>query len=128
MIGENRMTRRGWAIVTGASGGMGAAFTKALAKRGYSVLAVARGLEPLARMVEELKKDGAFVETLAVDLASAEGLKTLSRRSMRPFMSWPPARNCVMGTSTTSIVYASCRRSALHSVPGSMSSHREERR
>jgi len=59
------MTRRGWAIVTGASGGMGAAFTKSLASRGYSVLAVARGVEPLVRLADELKKDGAFVETLA---------------------------------------------------------------
>jgi NAD(P)-dependent dehydrogenase (short-subunit alcohol dehydrogenase family) len=81
MIGENRMTRRGWAIVTGASGGRGAAFTKALAKRGYSVLAVARGVEPLARMADELKKDGAFVETLAVDLATAEGLKAVVERA-----------------------------------------------
>jgi short-subunit dehydrogenase len=49
---------------------MGTAFTKSLAKRGYSVLAVARRVEPL-------KKDGAIVETLAVDLASAEGVKTV---------------------------------------------------
>lgn len=81
MIGENSMTGRGWAIVTGASGGMGAAFTKALAKRGYSVLAVVRGIEPLARMADELKKDGAFVETLAVDLATAEGLKAVVDRA-----------------------------------------------
>jgi len=75
------MTRRGWAIVTGASGGMGAAFVKSLAKRGYSVLAVARRVEPLVRMADELKKDGAFVETLAVDLASAEGVKTVVERA-----------------------------------------------
>jgi len=81
MTEENRMTRRGWAIVTGASGGMGAAFTKALAKRGYSVLAVARGVEPLVKMAEELKKDGALVETLAVDLASAEGLRIVVDRA-----------------------------------------------
>jgi short-subunit dehydrogenase len=60
---------------------MGTAFTRSLAKRGYSVLAVARGVEPLARMAEELKKDGAFVETLAVDLASAEGLKAIVDRA-----------------------------------------------
>ena len=62
-----------WAIVTGASGGLGAAFTRSLAKRGFSVLAVARRVEPLARMAEELQKDGACIETLAADLASAEG-------------------------------------------------------
>ena len=81
MTEENRTTHRGWAIVTGASGGMGVEFTKALAKRGYPVLAVARGVEPLARMANELKKDGALVETLAADLASAEGLRTVVERA-----------------------------------------------
>ena len=75
------MTGKGWAIVTGASGGMGAAFTTALAKRGYAVLAVARGVEPLARLAEELKRDGGFVETLAVDLATAEGVKAVVERA-----------------------------------------------
>jgi short-subunit dehydrogenase len=75
------MTRRGWAIVTGASGGMGAQFTKSLAQRGYSVLAVARKVEPLVRMADELKRDGAFIETLAADLASAEGVKTVVERA-----------------------------------------------
>jgi short-subunit dehydrogenase len=75
------MTHRRWAIVTGASGGMGAAFTKALAKRGYSVLAVARKVEPLVRMADELKRDGAFIETVAADLASAEGVKTVVERA-----------------------------------------------
>jgi short-subunit dehydrogenase len=76
------MTRKGWAIVTGASGGIGAVFTKALAKRGYSVLAVARGAEPLLKLADELKKDsGGFVEALAVDLASPDGLKTVLERA-----------------------------------------------
>jgi len=60
---------------------MGAAFTKSLAQRGYSVLAVARGVERLARMADELMRDGALVETLAVDLASAEGLKAVVDRA-----------------------------------------------
>jgi len=60
---------------------MGAEFTKALAQRGYSVLAVARGVERLARMADELMRDGALVETLAVDLASAEGLKAVVDRA-----------------------------------------------
>jgi short-subunit dehydrogenase len=60
---------------------MGAAFTKSLAKRGYSVLAVARGVERLARMADELKRDGALVETLAADLASAQGVKIVLDRA-----------------------------------------------
>jgi short-subunit dehydrogenase len=73
---------RGWAIVTGASGGMGAAFTRALASRHYSVLAVSRSVEPLVRMADELKKEGGgVVETLAVDLASVEGVKAVVERA-----------------------------------------------
>jgi short-subunit dehydrogenase len=66
---EVRMTGKGWAIVTGASGGMGAAFTRALAQRGHPVLAVARSAQGLARVADDAKEHGGFVETLAVDLA-----------------------------------------------------------
>jgi short-subunit dehydrogenase len=76
------MTSKGWAIVTGASGGMGAAFTRARASRNYSVLAVSRSLEPLVRVADELKKEsGAIVETLAADLASVEGIKAVVGRA-----------------------------------------------
>src|SRR5437588_576529 len=68
------MSSRSWAIVTGAAGGMGAAFTRALAKRGYPVLAVARSAESLVTVANEIRKSGAFVETLAADLASAAGV------------------------------------------------------
>jgi short-subunit dehydrogenase len=75
------MTRNGWAIVTGASGGMGAVFAKALAERGYSVLAVARQAEPLAKISDELKRQGRVVQTVSADLASAEGIKTVVDRA-----------------------------------------------
>lgn len=75
------MTRNGWAIVTGASGGMGAVFAKALAERGYSVLAVARQVEPLAKISDELKTQGRVVETLSVDLASVEGIRRVVDRA-----------------------------------------------
>lgn len=75
------MARSGWAIVTGASGGLGAAFTLALARRGYSVLAVARRVEPLAKIAAEVAAGGGSVEVLAADLASPEGVKTVIERA-----------------------------------------------
>jgi nucleoside-diphosphate-sugar epimerase len=57
------MTGTGWAIVTGASGGLGAAFTRALARRGHRVLAVGRSAESLTRVADEVNKNGGFVET-----------------------------------------------------------------
>ncbi len=71
----------GWAIVTGASGGIGAAFTRALARRGYPVLAVARGAGPLAKVAEELRRDGARVEILPADLSTAAGVAAVVERA-----------------------------------------------
>jgi len=63
-----------WAVVTGASSGIGAAFARSLAARGHRVLAVARGSDGLVRIAEELRKAGGVVETMATDLLSAEGV------------------------------------------------------
>src|SRR5882762_5849073 len=78
---EVRMTGKGSAIVTGASGGLGAAFTRALAQRGHPVLAVARSAPDLARVADDVKNNGGTVETLAVDLASAAGVEAVIARA-----------------------------------------------
>ena len=75
------MARSGWAIVTGASGGLGAAFTLELVRRGYSVLAVARKVEPLTKISDKAQRGGGIVEALQVDLASADGVKTVIERA-----------------------------------------------
>jgi uncharacterized protein len=77
---EKPHEQMGWAIVTGASGGMGAVFTRELAKRGYPVLAVARAPGPLAKLADEVNKEGARVEVLAVDLGTAEGVTAVVER------------------------------------------------
>jgi NAD(P)-dependent dehydrogenase (short-subunit alcohol dehydrogenase family) len=64
------MTTRGWAIVTGASGGIGAVFTRVLAQRGLAVLAVARAGASLAKIADEVRDAGGRVEALPADLAS----------------------------------------------------------
>jgi len=75
------MTTRGWAIVTGASGGLGAAFTRALAQRGLSVLAVARAGVALTKIAEEMRGGGGCVETLPADLASVAGVNHVIARA-----------------------------------------------
>ncbi len=67
-------TRQEWAIVTGASSGIGRAFALELARRGYAVLLVARRGDALQRVASEVAKQGGRAETLVADLAAPEGV------------------------------------------------------
>lgn len=64
-----------WAVVAGASEGIGAAFATALAERGCSVVLVARRAEPLAELAARLP-----TPTLQVpaDLSTREGLDAVA--------------------------------------------------
>jgi short-subunit dehydrogenase len=62
------------AVVTGASSGIGAAFARALAAEGRSVLLVARSRDALEVLAAELKAaHGGEAEVLAADLGTPEG-------------------------------------------------------
>lgn len=60
------------AVVTGASAGIGVAFAKSLAARGYDLLIAARRAERLTSLSQELESSGRKIHTLAVDLAKTE--------------------------------------------------------
>jgi uncharacterized protein len=63
-----------WAIVTGASSGIGVSFATQLADRGYAVLLVARRAAELERVAEEIRQRGGRADTLTADLATPEGI------------------------------------------------------
>ena len=61
----------GWAVVAGASEGLGAAFATELAKRGMHLVLVARRAEALRAVADRLRQDhGIDVRILVLDLAS----------------------------------------------------------
>lgn len=67
-----------WAIVTGASSGIGAAFSPILAAKGYNLILVARRKERLQALQEQLVKDYKIEARVHMaDLTDPEAPKTL---------------------------------------------------
>ena len=62
---------RGWALITGASAGIGAEFARQLAAEGYALILVARRLQRLTELKIELQEK-VPVEILALDLSKLD--------------------------------------------------------
>lgn len=70
-----------WAVVSGASSGLGEAFAHALAARGIKPLLIARREEELRRVAAEVRRrHGVDCEWLALDLADAGFIDVLKAR------------------------------------------------
>ena len=71
-----------WALVTGASAGLGTAFARALAREGMSLVLVARRIERLNALAEELRTAcGVEVRAIAADLARTEEVERVARQT-----------------------------------------------
>jgi uncharacterized protein len=69
------------AVITGASSGLGAAFTRQLASRGYGLILVARRVDKLISLAEDLERiHKVEIEILPADLASDEGMQKVGQR------------------------------------------------
>ena len=69
-----------WAVVAGASEGLGAAFARALARRGLNLVLLARREDKLQQLSAVLKQEFKIeIITHAVDLANHEQLKNICR-------------------------------------------------
>jgi len=77
---SNRFTQQygPWAVVAGASEGIGAAFAHALAARGLNLVLVARRAPPLVALADELETQyKVSVQPLALDLGEPESVTEL---------------------------------------------------
>ena len=70
-----------WALVTGASSGLGSEYARALARAGHNMVLVARNRERLVALAKELESDWAVAtEVLTADLHQPEHLAKVSAR------------------------------------------------
>ncbi len=75
---EKSMRNERWAVVTGASSGIGFAIARRLAMRGYNIFAAAKDVERLDECARKLSgKCGIRVRTYAADLALPDAAECL---------------------------------------------------
>jgi short-subunit dehydrogenase len=73
------------ALVTGASSGIGLAFSRELASRGHDLVLVARGMRRLEEVAGELReRHGVLVETLSADLSDRVETQIVAERVADP--------------------------------------------
>jgi 3-oxoacyl-[acyl-carrier protein] reductase len=74
------MNEKRVAFVTGGSRGIGAAIVQRLAKDGFHVVAVARSLDKLEAVCNQINAEGGSAEPMALDIADAKALAAAVER------------------------------------------------
>ena len=106
---------RKWAVVTGASGGLGLELAREAAARGHDVVLTARSEAPMTKLADELRRQwGGAVAVEPVDLAEPDGagqlLARLDARGIEPDVL---INNAGFGLSEPFVEHDPCRLAAM---------------
>ncbi len=78
-MNEPKSDQRKWALVTGASAGIGAEFCRQLADRGYSIVLTARREGPMQELLDGLRRrHGVDGRVLSADLSRPEAVRGIT--------------------------------------------------
>lgn len=83
-------------IVTGAAGGIGSVYVKALAEAGYGV--VAADLQPPEQLVAQISAAGANALAIAVDVSDRASTEAMAAKAVKAFgrNRWPRQQCCLL--------------------------------
>ncbi len=72
-------------LITGGNGGIGLGMARGLAEAGASIAIAARNMEKSEAAADELRKLGATVATIAVDVSSEQSVKDMAQATLDQF-------------------------------------------
>ena len=87
MSATNNTANKPWAVVTGASSGIGHELAEEFARSGFNLLIVAED-DGIVQAADEIRQPGCEVQSVQEDLSQPEGLGVVYReirKSRRPF-------------------------------------------
>lgn len=71
----------GWALITGATSGIGEAFSQQLAQQGFNLVLISRNENTLTNAKKKLKQHDVQIRTLAIDLSLPAAIEKIKQQT-----------------------------------------------